>query len=796
MKKSILLLTVFLFSLATFAQMSDSQVVDYVKAEHAKGTNQQAIGASLLQRGVTQSQMERIKSQIENDKQTNPTLKNSNNLSTNKILRVNPEIRQETEQLESDSISAEDKLIKKIYGKTIFNKKNLSFAPEVNIPTPVNYKLSAGDEVVIEIWGASQASFRQVISPEGTINIENLGPISLSGMTIEDANRYIKNKLSELYAGVGDPNGSSNIKLTLGQIRTIQVNVLGEVATPGTYSLSSLSSAFHALYIAGGINDIGSLRDISLIRKGKVIESIDIYDFLLQGKTSDIRLFDGDVIIVPPYKSLVNISGSIKRPMYYEMIETETVDNLIKYAGGFTGNAYVDKINLVRKTGKYSKIFTLSPAETAFFTLADGDSITISEGLKLYENRVQITGQIFRPGYYEIGNDIKTVKDLVLKAGLPKEDAYLDRVILTREKHDLTLETISLNLSQIMSGASQDIPLKKNDVIYIAPNKVDEDLGYLIISGLVSKPGAYKFAENTTIKDLIIKAGGLLSAASTAKVDVSRRIIDPKSTTKSTIIAETFTFSIENGLVADGKDNFVLSPYDQVYIRRSPGYEEQRNVMIEGEILFPGEYTLQVKEQRISDLIKQAGGITNHAFVDGAKLQRKATEEEKKEQRRSLELINKNNLRDSIDIEIEDEYHIGIDLKKAMENPKSNFDVVLKAGDKLSIPEFNNTVKINGAVMHPNTVVYQKGLSLKDYINQAGGYSDQARTKRVYIVYMNGTTTKAKGSSKDLLRPGCEIIVPTKEQKPPMSLGEKIAIGSSVTSMASVVALLINSLTK
>lgn len=792
MKKGILLLATLLLSLVSIAQMSDSQVIEYVKSEHAKGTNQQAIGAALLQKGVTQSQLERIKGQMEQENKSG-SMNRSNNPSKD-VIRTNPEFTQPAEFVGNDS--TKNMLRKDIYGKNIFNKKNLSFAPDVNIPTPANYRLSAGDEVVIEIWGASQASFRKVISPEGTINIENLGPISLSGITIEDANRYIKSKLMELYAGIGDPSGVSDIKLTLGQIRTIQINVLGEVATPGTYSLSSLSSVFHALYLAGGINDIGSLRDISLIRKGKLVASVDVYDFLLYGKTSDIRLFDGDVIIVPPYKSLVNITGEIKRPMYYEMTDKETVDNLIKYAGGFVGGAYSDRISLIRKTGEYDKIFTLSPSETATFKVADGDSITIGGGLKLYENRVQVLGSVFRPGYYEIGKDIKTVKELVLKSGNVKEDAFLDRVILTREKEDLTLETLALNLKDILSGKRQDVTLRKNDILEISSKKINTDLGDFTIFGLVATPGIYQYAANTTVKDLIVKAGGLLSAASTAKVDVSRRIIDPASTTISPIIAETFTFSIEGGLIVNGKEDFILKPYDEVYVRRSPGYEIQRNVSIEGEVIFPGNYTLTVKEQRISDLVKQAGGISNHAFIDGARLQRQATEEEKKKQRQSLELLSKDNVRDSIDFEIDDHYYIGIDLRKAIDNPKSNYDVVLKAGDKLMIPEFDNTVKVNGAVMYPNTVVYQKGLSLNDYINQAGGYSDQARKKRVYIVYMNGTTTKAKGSSKDLLKPGCEIIVPTKEQKPPMSLGEKIAIGSSVTSMASVVALLINSLTK
>lgn len=793
MKRSIIVLIVSLLSLASFAQMSDSQVIEYVKSEHAKGTNQQAIGAALLQKGVTQDQLKRIKSQVEKENQQESATIGATTSST-ALRRVYQEDEDFVRHIEADSTI--HMLRQDIYGKNIFNRKNLSFAPDVNIPTPANYKLAAGDEVVIEIWGASQASFRRVISPEGSINIDNLGPITLSGMTVETANTYVKNKLASLYSGVNDMDGTSHIKLTLGQIRTIQINVMGEVAVPGTYSISSLSSIFHALYLAGGINDIGSLREISLVRKGNKIETVDIYDFLLYGKTTDTRLFDGDVIMVPPYKSLVNIRGQVKRPMFYEMTEKETVDNLIKYAGGFTGGAYADKISLVRKTGGYDKIFTLNEAQRAAFNVADGDSISIDGGLALYDNRVQITGNVFRPGYYEIGGDIKTVKDLVIKAGNPKENAFLDRVILTREKEDLTLETLALNLNNILSGASPDIALRKNDILLIASNRIEEDLGDLAIFGLVAEPGTYDFAYNTTIKDLILKAGGLLSSASTARVDVSRRIIDPTSTTTNTIIAETFTFSIEDGLVADGKDGFVLKPYDQVYVRRSPGYEAQRNVMLEGEVIFPGEYTLEVKEQRISDLVKQAGGTTPHAFLDGARLVRQQSKEERLRQLQSINMLQRGNKEDSLSVESLDtasEYTIGIDLKKALSNPKSNFDIVLKPGDRLFIPEFDNTVKINGAVMFPNTVLYQKGMTLQDYVNQAGGFSDLAQKKRVYIVYMNGMTAKAKGSSKSLLKPGCEIVVPTKEVKPKMSTGEIIGITSGVVSMASVIALLINS---
>lgn len=774
-----------------FAQMSDNQIIDYVKSEYSKGKSQQEIGIALLQRGVTKDQLERIKSQLENQ---------SSSIKTNVITSESSRIRQsnipEPEPTDTKQYISKGK---NIFGKNIFNQKNLSFAPSINIATPENYKLGAGDEVIIDIWGASQTTIQEVISPDGTINVNNIGPLYLSGMTVEEANKYVKNKLSALYSGLNDSYESTKIKLTIGQIRTIQINVMGEVETPGSYSISSLSSIFHALYIAGGINDIGSLREINLYRKGQKIASFDIYRFLLRGESpEDIRLYDGDIIIVPPYKSLVNITGEVKRPMYYEMNEKETLQDIIDYAGGFSAKGYKEQINVNRATGKYDQIFTINENDYSSFFLHNGDNITVKNNLNLFENRVQIDGSVFRPGYYEVGEKIKTIKDLIETAGGLKEDAFLDRAVLTRENPDLTLSTISLNLHEIFSGNSENILLKKNDAIYIASLKIEQDLGGITINGMVSNPGTFPFAENTTIKDIIIKAGGILSSASTAKIDVYRRVVDPSRTTEPDAIAQTFTFSIEDGLIADGNEIFFLKPYDQIYIRKSPGYQTQRNIMVSGEVIFPGIYTLELKEQRLSDIIINAGGLTKHAFAEGARLLRKRTKEEQQKYLNSIELLRRNS-EDSIFESFADTssyYHVGIELDMAIKKPKSEFDLVLKEGDQLTIPEFNNTIKINGAVMFPNTVLYKKEKPLKYYIEQAGGFNDLAIKKKVYILYMNGTTAKAKGSSKDLLRPGCEIVVPIKEKKEKMSLGEKIAIGSSVTSLASVIALLINSLTK
>lgn len=787
-----------------FAQMSDSQVIEYVKTEAAKGTSQQMIATELLKRGATQDQLLRIKSQVN---QQNQNTSNINNPTNRPTLRK--DVTNETYALRNDSIARlleyqrENGLLEDkkpvIFGKNIFNQKNLSFVPNMNIPTPEDYKLGPGDEIVIDIWGASQTSLQQVISPEGSIVVDRLGPVYLNGMTIREANSYIQQKFSSVYSGIGSEGGSSQIKLSLGQIRTIQINILGEVAVPGTYALSSLSSVFHALYNAGGINDIGSLRSIQLYRKGKLIKTIDIYQYLLNGNASgETRLMDGDIIMVPPYISLVEIVGKIKRPMFYEMTVTETLSDLIKYSGGFTGDAYKEKIDITRKTGKYDKAYTVSSKDFENFILDDKDSIFVSAGLNQFDNRVEIKGAVFRPGYYEVGEQIKTIKNLIEKAGGIKENAFLNRAILTRERADLTRETVPINLKNLLDGRTADINLKKNDMLLVASDSVLVELGSFTIYGDVQTPGEYDYAEGTSIEDLIIKAGGLLNSASLAKVDVSRRIVDPLSIESPNVIADIYTFSIKDGLVVDGPPDFVLSPYDQVYVRRSPGYIEQRNIEIAGEVLFPGRYALKEKTERLSDIVKRAGNLTPHAFSAGARLLREKTIMEMTEERKAMQALSKG-LKDSIStdlLNINPYYSVGIELDKAIANPKSEYDLVLREGDQLIVPEYDNTVKINGSVMYPNTVLYKKGQKVSYYINQAGGYSDLAEKKRAYIVYMNGTVAKVKGSNRDAIQPGCNIVIPSKEQKEKMSLAQILSLGTSVTSMASVVALLINNLSK
>lgn len=802
MKKIIFCLFLFLLSSnIMFAQMSDDQIINYVKQEADKGTSQQVIATNLMKQGVTKAQLERIKAQQE-QKQTSgiTSTKSSKELSRDRRVSVEDELNTgDLDQVSSNvspvTINDSDTVV--VFGRNIFNAKNLTFSPNVNIPTPIDYRLGPGDEVIIDIWGASQTTVRQVISSEGSITVDRLGPIFLNGMSIKDANDYVKRKFGDIYSGIGYGGGATQINLTLGQIRTIQINVMGEVVAPGTYSLSSLSSVFHALYRAGGVNKIGSLRSIKLYRSGKLLRTLDVYKYILEGKMNDdIRMTDGDVIIVPPYISLVNISGKVKRPMFYEMTSKESLKDLISYAGGFTGDAYVQSVRLVRETGGESKIFTLGVDEFQGFILGDKDVVTIAAGLELYENRVEIKGAIYRSGYYEIGKNITTVKQLIAAADGIRGDAFLNRAILTREKDDYTLETLPVDIRELLYGNGNDIVLRKNDILYIPSINDLKEFGDFMVHGEVARPGTYKYSDNTTLEDLIIQAGGLLESASIVRVDIARRIIDPHSQTINRTLADNYTFSLKDGYVVAGDPGFVLKPYDEIYVRRSPGYHVQQNVFINGELLFPGTYALNKKTERISDIVKRAGNLTTDAYAKGARLIRVRSEEEVFRSQAALKVANQGG-KDSISVrtlDLADAYSVGIELDKALLNPGSDYDLILRAGDRLIIPEYDNTVKINGAVMYPNTVVFKEGEKLAHYINQAGGYSDNAKKNRSFVIYMNGTVSKIKGGDRNAIQPGSEIIVPSKEQSRRLSLPEILSLSTGVVSMASLIGVLINTM--
>ena len=803
-------------SLSAMAQMSDSQIMDYIARETKAGSSQSQIVTRLMQRGVKIDQIRRLRNQYDEQIKsrgmarvadravsTAESSMRSNNGETKQVTtakqgttgEVTTDASERHDAVERD-VQATQEVAgeaegKKVFGRDIFNQRMLSFEPNMNIATPQNYVLGPGDQVIVDIYGASQKTLQLTVSPEGTITVPDYGPIQISGMSVSAANAKIRRSLGSRYR-------SSQVKLTVGQTRTILVNVMGEVRTPGTYTLSAFATVFHALYMAGGINELGTLRNIKVFREGRLVTVVDIYEYILNGRLAgNIRLQENDVIQVGAYDCLVGITGNVKRPMFYEMRKNESVGTLIKYAGGFTGDAYKKSVRLVRQTGEKYAVYNVGEFDMNTFKVDDGDAVTIDGILNRYENMVEIKGAVFRPGMYQLGQGTTSVRSLIQQAEGVTEDAFTAHAILHRLKPDRTLQVIPVDVNGILAGTSADIPLQNEDVLFI-PTQADRVAERtMTIGGEVISPGVYQFAENTTIEDLIMQAGGLTDAASMAKVDVSRRIIDPKATTTSKEIAKTYSFSLKDGFVIDGTPGFKLEPYDVVQVRRSPGFQTPRMITVSGEVLFEGDFAMASKNQRLSDAIHMAGGVSQDAYVRGAHLERRLNKDER--DRRDFlmqQLAKQAGGNDSVRISqlnLSDTYSVGIHLDEALANPGSDADIQLREGDRIVVPEFNGTVTISGNVMFPNTVAYQKGKNYKWYVNQAGGFGNRAKKSATWIVYQNGTMSKVGRGVK--IEPGCEIIVPTKKSNP-MGLAQWLGIGSSLTSVGAMTAAIISLLRK
>ena len=807
--------------------MTDEQVLQFVAVEYQKGTSQAQIVTKLMQKGVDINQIRRVKQkyerqanngglgvkditgeQISNDRlrKNNGQTKEqpSGQMQKDKLTNVEAkdkytdldpnyiQMQEEMQFLFPDSLSMmmlpKEPEGRKVFGRDIFNNKELTFEPNMNIATPQNYRLGPGDAVYIDIYGASQKTVEATVTPDGTIVIEGFGPVQVSGLTVAQANARLKTTLGARYS-------SSKVRLTVGQTKTIIVNVMGEVKTPGTYTLSAFASVFHALYMAGGTNDIGTLRNIKVYRNNKLVTTVDIYDYILNGKlTGNVRLADNDVIVVGPYDCLVNVAGKVKRPMFYEMKKSESVGTVLKYAGGFTGDAYKKSVKVIRKAGSKYSIFNVGEFDVNTFKIEDEDSISVDSVIPRYSNMVEIKGAVFRPGMYQVGGDITGVRSLLEHADGVTEDAFVQHAVMHRMKFDRTLEVIQVDIEGILSGRVADIPLKNEDVLYIPSKKDLLEQQTLTIHGEVLYPGTYTYADNTTVEDLIIQAGGLTDAASVMKVDVSRRITDKQAISVSDTIANTFSFRLKDGFVIDGTPGFTLQPYDEVYVRTSPGFSAQKNVTVEGEVLFGGTYTLAKKTQRLSEIIKQAGGLTTTAYAKGARLERAHTPAERARMEQVLKMARaKAGDSDTLNInklDVGNTYYVGINLDKALAEPGGNYDIVLREGDKITIPEYTNTVKISGDVMYPNTVSFRKGKNVAYYVDQAGGWGSRAKKSRTYIIYMNGTVARIGNGVKP--EPGCEIVVPSKPANSRMTTTEVVALASGTASIATMIATLVN----
>ena len=799
------IITTFIFSCTVFfafgQTMTDAQVLQYAARQKLAGVPDTDIATGLLERGATPAQLQKLSQQYSQEKNNSGTnnidFDNSINTVENRMRENNGEKSlspltpegYSTQPL--DDLPRNNNLGKRVFGRDIFNNKNLTFEPQMNIATPQNYVLGPGDEIIIDIYGASQESQSYVVSPDGDITVQECGPIHVSGLTVSNAQARIKSRLGAYFS-------SSNIKTTVGQTRTILINVMGEVKAPGTYTLSAFATVFHAIYMAGGINEIGTLRNIKVFRQGRLITVVDIYDYILNGRLAgNVRLQDNDVVQVGPYDCIVDIAGRIKRPMAYEMRKDESLATLLRYSGGFSSDAYKESVRLFRKSGKMKSVFNIEEFDLANFKVTDGDSVSVDSILDRYENMVEIKGAVFRPGMYQLGEKVNTVGSLVEAAAGVREEAFTKHAVMRRMKQNRTQEVLSIDLEGIMNGSVPDVALQNEDVLSIPTQAEHLNLRTLTIEGEVLFPGTYEFADGMTIEDLVLQAGGLTDAASTVKADVSRRIWNPEATESGMEIAKTYTFALKNNYVIDGDKDFVLEPYDIVLIRRSPVFKSPYKVTVEGEVAFEGSYTLEAKDQRLSDLVKAAGGAMPGAYVRGARLVRKMTEDERARWQSVIKMARQNQFSsDSILIDklAEDStYSVGIHLDEAISQPGGSEDIELVDGDRLIIPRFNRTVRVSGDVRSSNTVAYKEKKDYKYYIDQAGGFGDRARKRKVYIIYQNGTIAKA---SKAKIEPGCEVIVPSKGPKNSQAITQWLGIGTTAASLGTMFATIASLLKK
>ena len=863
MKRYILPFIMLLFCMATMAQssMTDDEVIKFVIKEQKAGTSQQEIAVKLMEHGVTPEQIKRVQKKAErlkkeqglgavagkNSDDENQGRRRRNNgqdktsqkikdekksrrlLTADEVEKRDEEdarqIRGQLDEFMPDSFDIYDREVirkylnakdeyeknskKKIFGHSLFQNEELTFEPAMNLATPQNYVLGPGDVLFIDVYGASQKSEEVTVSPDGYVVIEDFGPIQVSGLTVEQASARVRSQLGARYS-------SSKIRLSLGQTRTITVNVMGEVKTPGSYTLSAFATVFHALYMAGGPNEIGTLRNIKVYRNNRLVTTVDVYDYILNGKLSgNIRLADNDVITVGTYDCLVNITGKVKRPMYYEMKRNESMKTLITYAGDFASDAYRKSVRVVRKEGSRYSVYNVGEFEQSSFRLTDGDSVSVDSVLKRYSNMVEVKGAVFRPGMYQIGGQINSVKSLLEQTDGVTEDAFTAHAVMHRMRPDRTLEVIPVDIEGIMNGMVSDIPLQNEDVLFVPTRQDVHEEQTITIHGEVQYPGVYMYAANETLEDFVLQAGGLKETASMVNVFVSRRIVNPKATTADSIIGQSFNFALKDGFVIDGEPGFVLQPFDEVFVRKSPGYNAQQNVLVEGEVQFVGFYSLTKQSERLSDLVAKAGGVTSFAYVEGARLERKLNDAERMRYEESVKMQRMQNEQAMMEqalksgrsvseiqagmtasqekLQIPDTYPVGIHLDKALANPGSDYDLVLREGDRLIVPSYTNTVKINGEVMYPNTVSYQEGKPVSYYINMAGGYSNKAKKRKTYIIYMNGDVAKVGCNTK--VRPGCEIVVPQKATHR-MTTAETITVGTGIASIATMIATLANILKK
>lgn len=691
---------------------------------------------------------------------------------------------------------------RKVFGSELFSNKNLTFEPNLRIATPPNYRLAADDEVLIDIYGYSEVQHRLKVSPEGYVRIPNLGPVYVNGLTMQEATTRITKQLSAIYGGIR--TGNTSVQVSLGNIRSIRVVMIGEVARPGTYTLPSLATVANALYVSGGPNENGSFRSIQVMRNGVPLGTFDLYDFLIRGDlTNNVVLQDQDIVKVNPYKIRVELTGEIKRPAIFEAKENETLKDILDFAGGYTDNSYKGVLRAVRVNEKQREVVNITADEVASFKLRSGDKFLVDSILSRYTNRVTISGAVFHPGDYALESGM-TLSDLIKRADGVQEVAVMSRGIIRRLQQDYTPSVINFNVLDVINGKQQVILQREDSVIIFSKLKQRED--YLVkIDGEVNQPGYFNYGDSMHLEDLILLAGGLKDAASLKHVEISRRIRTDgvyDSTDVRLSIIQQFDITSDLSSIPEAS-SFVLQPFDEITIRLSPSYSEQANVLLDGEVVYPGNYAINTKKERISDLIRRAGGLRPEAYSEGAVMLRKTFINSSD----SALLLNKlevfyNKLKDSTDIErmrntIErKEQLLGIQLDEILQHPGSKYDLYLEEGDVIRVPKKLQTVQMFGEIYFPKKVRFDRSHSFRDYVRAAGGFTAQALKRRSYIVYSNGEVKSTRKTlffnSYPKVKPGSEIYVPIKRQRAGLSSGEAVGLASALASMALVIITIIN----
>jgi protein involved in polysaccharide export with SLBB domain len=820
--------------------LSDAQVEQFISRAEASGMNEQQLIAMARERGMPLSEITKLQARIKGLQN-----KGMNEATFGGADTGREGITEEATVEERGQDLTEQQ--SKIFGFSLFRNNKLSFNPNLNLPTPQNYILGTGDQLLIDIYGASQMRYDLRINSEGTVFIPNIGPINLGGLSVEAATSRLKSTLSNIFSGLSGASPNTFLQFRLGNIRTIQVAMVGEVFAPGNYTLSSFSTVFNALYASGGVTENGSMRAIKVYRNNRLAATVDVYDFLINADQSkNIRLQDNDVIMVSPVEKRVEIQGPLRRPGLFEIVQDESLQDLINFAGGFTSMAYPSRAIVYRTTDKELKIENIEGVDFSTFRPRQGDNFIFGEILTRYENRVQITGALMRPGTFAVTEGMK-INDLIKKAEGLREDAFLNRATLYRTKPDFSLEIEAVNIGAIVRGEEKDIVLQREDVLNI-PSIYDlQEEYYVKISGEINNPGSFAFGENMRVSDLVLKAGGFTEAAMATQIEVVRRVRDDVSGK----LAEIIPVSIDKDLKmnAEGTD-LVLMPFDHVLIRRSPGYQREKMVRVEGEVYYPGEYALAKADERISDLLKRSGGINPFAYVKGATLIRRnefyampsenaitannlaavkanASQDKKNDTEAEKILLSridskinqksvvKDEVTETVNADgfkketienvamkeglgsqaiVRSEEMVGINLQEILLNPGGKDDLILQEGDVLSIPKELQTVRMRGELLFPTSTRFEKGAGFKQYISRAGGFTDRSRKSKSYVVYANGNVSRTKKflfmSFFPRVEPGAEIVVPQKPEREGITAQGWIGIGTSLATLG----LLINQL--